>query len=812
MAVRTLTLQTSLASSGGNDPITSDGWMLGDEAATSGDLLYISPTSSSFTDPSGPLHSFEAEITDGGGTRTEVLPKAHYTDMRRRIRVNGEATVRIRGRFSTGTEFDSTGTPDTNGSWTPTKTLSPSTGTLGLAIEVANDNTSGFAPFGAVMKAVLTGSSKRFPEQEADFKWTFGDPGNFTRLGSDMPWGVSRDIAYGPGVGHCWPSAGNYSVICECNVDGETVYASVDIDVDSDYSALTIVDIGSDPSDDYTTVEAAHSGVSARYNAVYFRLRGGETHTMAGNVIFEREVFIGAIPGTGTPTVTMSSNTQPFTFPTGNNGRIVLDGINFEYPYDPSDIGDMSGDAPPDFCGVFARTSGVTIHDCLFKGWNWTIDYRAGSTDNYNTVISNTVVQDYYNFAFYFEDVQDAAFEGVSVLQNPATFQDVEKNVSPRSPDHGPFRSAAASRAGVLSFQNCDFTSYSGWSGDTNSGFDEETGFPQGVIRFDSSAKRTDGPTLLNIDRFRAEGSVISIGNSAATTDAHGRYHDILLDKVHLASARQLRSMVGLNHVGVWARNIVYDRPNVPVEGYLSTCVFAPGDYIIFGTSGEDPLNDLGPINIYNVTALDQRTLANQKRWDGTSVDFELFRGDMPSEVQLANTVLHAPETDNLNYTVADAPLDLSNHWQYRHEGRRHTLETYIDFTGGTGTKPPLGATVTGATSGASGTLNFAALVSGSFAGDDATGTLAITSITGGPFQNGEALQVSGTTFATASSAPYTTPMTAIGIADKFAKLPAPQTGSAAIGDATGDLIAYRDFYGDVRGASPSRGALEPEA
>jgi hypothetical protein len=37
-----------------------------------------------------------------------------------------------------------------------------------------------------------------------------------------------------------------------------------------------------------------------------------------------------------------------------------------------------------------------------------------------------------------------------------------------------------------------------------------------------------------------------------------------------------------------------------------------------------------------------------------------------------------------------------------------------------------------------------------------------------------------------------------------------PQTGSAAIGDATGDRIPYRDLYGTVRGATPSRGAIEP--
>jgi hypothetical protein len=52
----------------------------------------------------------------------------------------------------------------------------------------------------------------------------------------------------------------------------------------------------------------------------------------------------------------------------------------------------------------------------------------------------------------------------------------------------------------------------------------------------------------------------------------------------------------------------------------------------------------------------------------------------------------------------------------------------------------------------------------------------------------------------------------------QFAHAPAdapiarPLTGSAAIGDATGDLVTYRDAYGTVRPSPASRGAVEPSA
>lgn len=85
------------------------------------------------------------------------------------------------------------------------------------------------------------------------------------------------------------------------------------------------------------------------------------------------------------------------------------------------------------------------------------------------------------------------------------------------------------------------------------------------------------------------------------------------------------------------------------------------------------------------------------------------------------------------------------------------TMADYIYFdAGGGGTQQALpveGDTLTGVTSGASGTVHRVVLHGGSTANDDAFGYFVLTGVTGGPFQNNEALQVSAVTKATADGA-----------------------------------------------------------
>lgn len=84
------------------------------------------------------------------------------------------------------------------------------------------------------------------------------------------------------------------------------------------------------------------------------------------------------------------------------------------------------------------------------------------------------------------------------------------------------------------------------------------------------------------------------------------------------------------------------------------------------------------------------------------------------------------------------------------------TLTDYVKFDGGTDTPGPIwaeGDTVTGATSGASGTIHRLIDWAGGYGTNDATGYLVLTGVTGGPFTDNENLQVSGNTIATANGA-----------------------------------------------------------
>jgi hypothetical protein len=87
------------------------------------------------------------------------------------------------------------------------------------------------------------------------------------------------------------------------------------------------------------------------------------------------------------------------------------------------------------------------------------------------------------------------------------------------------------------------------------------------------------------------------------------------------------------------------------------------------------------------------------------------------------------------------------------------TLTDYVKFDAGTDTPGPVwveGDTVTGLTSGASGTIHRLTDWAGGYGTNDATGFLVLTGVTGGPFSDNEALQVGGVTIALANGASST--------------------------------------------------------
>ena len=107
---------------------------------------------------------------------------------------------------------------------------------------------------------------------------------------------------------------------------------------------------------------------------------------------------------------------------------------------------------------------------------------------------------------------------------------------------------------------------------------------------------------------------------------------------------------------------------------------------------------------------------------------------------------------NNAGSTAGVLHLASASGWTETGITRAHSIK----FDAGTDTPGPIwveGDTVTGLVSGASATIHRLIDWAGSYGGGDATGYLALTGVTGGPFSDGEALQVGGVTIATANGA-----------------------------------------------------------
>jgi hypothetical protein len=133
------------------------------------------------------------------------------------------------------------------------------------------------------------------------------------------------------------------------------------------------------------------------------------------------------------------------------------------------------------------------------------------------------------------------------------------------------------------------------------------------------------------------------------------------------------------------------------------------------------------------------------------------YRGDInvvPGEGEVRGIWRLKAETyawrNNVGSTAGILHKDSATGWTTTGIDLSHTLK----FDAGTDTPGPVwvvGDTVTGLSSGASGTIHRLTDWAGSYGGGDATGYLSITGVTGGPFTDGEALQVGGVTIATAN-------------------------------------------------------------
>ena len=85
-----------------------------------------------------------------------------------------------------------------------------------MDLKITANRRSGIAPAGIYFEAEATGFDVDNPYADLRYRWSFGDPGSYSRLdGADLPWSNDRDLAYGPHCSHVFAAPGRYRVRCE---------------------------------------------------------------------------------------------------------------------------------------------------------------------------------------------------------------------------------------------------------------------------------------------------------------------------------------------------------------------------------------------------------------------------------------------------------------------------------------------------------------------------------------------------------------------------------------------------------------------
>jgi hypothetical protein len=158
------------------------------------------------------------------------------------------------------------------------------------------------------------------------------------------------------------------------------------------------------------------------------------------------------------------------------------------------------------------------------------------------------------------------------------------------------------------------------------------------------------------------------------------------------------------------------------------------------GTTAADAVLDYSPTNLEDATW--RNDAADQYRGAISAVP---GTGSLHG-VWYYNDNVYAFRT-NAGDTVTEMYKATSGGWS------KVDLGYALYFDAGQPAAIAVGNTVTGVTSGASAVVGRIEVQTGTWAGSNAVGVIIFASITGGPFQNNEALQVSGTTRATANGA-----------------------------------------------------------
>lgn len=618
-------------------------------------------------------------------------------------------------------------------------------------VSLSARRTTGTAPAGFFFSAEASGFGVKDHYFDVRYKWTFSDPGWYTRHDTeDLPWGKyydvsgvatlvkdgttpagagvrflgnDKNVAYGPRVAHVFEAPGTYVVTCEVRKRGgapvtESLTVTVE-DPDVVFSGADTICVS--PAGNFAGAPAGAQRARGFAEAVQLAQRSRNLR-----ILFRRgERFdtppdrrARALPsrrlqrvqwgafGKGPPPVYGPHNIFVRAAP---SGEACIWGLEYEGSYRASRPWSTS---PLGKGGMYLRgRSFTTVWDCGLRGGSTLVTIGRGGT---NIVIGNCFGSDWHDYGIFANrGIGEVGLAGVWMKQNPGAVIGGEGKGEREPPffqDHAPFRCSAL--AGPVAFNLCDLRSVGSWAGHY-----------QPCLRIGRSS---NGSGLLIeeavMDRIRGEnGGLLGTGNRGRV--AYPRRY--LWDKIYLVAVNEAggsKSLFSPGVSGLCFRNVIAvlaDTPNIG-GGRIDHWIWRNQR----SETRDDRLIGRFGVSLYNSTLVDLRSHTN---YQGTMALYDPGNVAGFQGVRAQNNIVHVPNRSDPTDT-RDDPLDKSILWQVTNKGMRYR--------------------------------------------DD-------------PF---------ATIFATSPNA---------------AAFYRPQAVSPAFADATQGLVAVDDFFGRVRGATTSRGAVD---
>lgn len=567
----------------------------------------------------------------------------------------------------------------------------------GASVQLSVNRRVGTAPAGFFFSVAAAGFEVEDPYFDVRYKWTFGDPGYYTRHDTDdLPWGKyfnvdgtvilvddgsvptggtvrflgnNKDVAYGPHVCHVFEAPGEYTITCEVRKrDHAPVLKTMKVLVENPepYFAGTAT-ICVSPSGNFEG--APHGARQAPTFAAAMKLAGqkgpenlrvlfcrGETHATPrgrrdrapSRVESLRRLHWGAF-GTGAPPVYGPHNIFLDAAP---QGEACAWGLDYQGGYRADDPWGIS----PLGRGGFAAkgTAFTTIWDCGMKGGDTLVSIGGRGSD---IVVGNAFGTDWHDYGIFANRrIARVGLCGVWLKQNRDTVigEGMHEKQPPFYQDGAPFRTS--SLRGPLALNLCDLRSVGSWAGRY-----------QPSLRVGRSPDGSDIEEAV-MDRIRGEnGRMLITGNSGKV--AYPRRY--LWDKIYsipVNEAGGARAIFSPGVSGLEFRNVIVALPDMPrIGGGVLDYWIWRGPPAGEGGVDDPKIAELG-LSIYNCTLVDLRSSGN---FSGAMTLYDPADLEAFGFVRVENNVIYVPDREDPTET-GDAPLELTTMWDVTNEGMRY--------------------------------------------------------------------------------------------------------------------------------------------